>query len=118
VSGVPLAGEPGGRTARWFHARRVRIALFIAFVESILVLFSAHGWYYVLGAAIVAVAIHVALGRRSSSRLLYEITWTAAVSQLLAVLVPVLWAVVKLVAIVVLVILAVFLLAALLIERR
>jgi hypothetical protein len=49
---------------------------------------------------------------------IYEITWIAAVSQLLAVLVPVLWELVKVVALVVLVGLAVFLLATLLLDRK
>jgi len=95
----------------------LRLALLIAFVESLLVLFSDHGWRYVLVAVALAVAAYWFIGRHRSG-VIYEITWIAAVSQLLAVLVPVLWELVKVVALVVLVGLAVFLLAALLLDRK
>jgi hypothetical protein len=101
----------------WLRERRLRLALLIAFVESLLVLFSDHGWRYVLIAVVLAVAAHWFVGRHRTG-VAYEITWIAAVSQLLAVLVPVLWELVKVVALVVLVGLAVFLLAALLLDRK
>jgi hypothetical protein len=106
-----------GASAHWMRERRLRIALLIAFVESIVVLFSEHGWWYVLAAAFISGVAYWFVGRRRGG-VLYEVTWVAAVSQLLAVLVPVLWEVLKLVAIVVLVCLALFLLAALLLDRR
>jgi hypothetical protein len=104
-------------SARWLRERRLRLALLIAFVESIVILFSEHGWWYVVGAAFLAVLAYWFIGRRRSG-VVYEITWVAAVSQLLAVLVPVLWEVFKVVALIVLVALAVFLLAALLLDRK
>jgi hypothetical protein len=103
--------------AHWLRERRLRLALLIAFVESLLVLFSDHGWWYVVAAAVVFVAAHWFVGRRKPG-IIHEITWTAAVSQLLAVIVPVLWVLVKTIAIIVLLILAVFLLVALLVDRR
>ena len=104
-------------SARWLRERRLRLALLIAFVESLLVLFSSHGWRYVIIAVILAVAAYWFVGRRRSG-VVYEITWVAAVSQLLAVLVPVLWVLVKTLALIVLIGLAVFLLAALLLDRK
>jgi hypothetical protein len=104
-------------SARWLRERRLRLALLIAFVESLLVLFSAHGWRYVIIAVIVALAAYWFVGRRRPG-VIYEATWIAAVSQLLAVLVPVLWVLVKVLALVVLIGLAVFLLAALLLDRK
>jgi len=104
-------------SAYWLRERRLRLALLIAFVESLLVLFSAHGWRYVIIALILALAAYWFLGRRRSG-VVYEITWVAAVSQLLAVMVPVLWVLVKTIAIIVLVGLAIFLLVALLVDRR
>ena len=106
-----------GASALWLRERRLRIALLIAFVESLLVLFSAHGWRYVTIAVIVALAAYWFVGRRRPG-VIYEITWVAAVSQLLAVLVPVLWVLVKTLALIVLIGLAVFLLAALLLDRK
>jgi hypothetical protein len=104
-------------SARWLRDRRLRIALLIAFVESLVVLFSEHGWRYVIIAAIVAVLAYWFVGRRKPGTI-YEITWIAATSQLLAVLVPVLWVLVKTLALIVLIGLAVFLLAALLLDRK
>jgi hypothetical protein len=104
-------------SALWMRERRLRLALLIAFVESVIILFSEHGWWYVAGAAVISILAYWFIGRRRSG-VIYEVTWVAAVSQLLAVLVPVLWEVVKLVAVIVLVALAVFLLAALLLDRK
>ena len=69
-------------SARWLRERRLRLALLIAFVESLLVLFSAHGWRYVIIAVILAVAAYWFVGRRRPG-VVYEITWVAAVSQLM-----------------------------------
>ena len=104
-------------SARWLRERRLRLALLIAFVESLLVLVRSHGWRYVIIAVILAVAAYWFVGRRRPG-VVYEITWVAAVSQLLAVLVPVLWVLVKTLALIVLIGLAVFLLAALLLDRK
>jgi len=113
----PVIEHGQSTSAHWLRERRLRIALLVAFVESLLVLFSTHGWWYVVAAAVVALAAYWFLGRRMQG-IAYEITWIAAVSQLLAVLVPVLWELVKVAAIVVLVALALFLLAALLFDRK
>ncbi len=114
----PRAIEHGeSSSARWLRERRLRLALLIAFVESLLVLFSAHGWRYVIIAVILALAAYWFVGRRRSG-VVYEVTWIGAVSQLLAVLVPVLWVLVKTLALIVLIGLAVFLLAALLLDRK
>ena len=59
-------------SARWLRERRLRLALLIAFVESLLVLFSAHGWRYVIIAVILAVAAYWFVGRRRSG-VVYEI---------------------------------------------
>jgi hypothetical protein len=117
MNAEPVVEHRQGAAAHWLRERRLRLALLIAFVESLLVLFSSHGWWIVVVAAIVAVALYLFVGRERSGTL-HELTWIAAVSQLLAVIVPVLWVVVKTIAIIVLVALALFLLAALLVDRR
>jgi hypothetical protein len=104
-------------SAYWLRERRLRVALLIAFVESLLVLFSDHGWRYVVVAAIVAVVVYWFVGRRRPG-VVRELAWIAATSQLLAVVVPVLWDLVQWLATVVLVMLAIFLLVALLVDRR
>jgi hypothetical protein len=102
--------------ARWLRERRLRIALLIAFVESLLVVSSSLGWFWVVGAAALAVGLYL-LGRRTGSGTVREVTWILAASQLISVIVPLLWEVVKFLAILVLVLLALFFLAILLLDR-
>jgi hypothetical protein len=116
VAVEPVIEHRESRSGRWLRERRIRIALLIAFIESLAVLFSDHGWWYVVGAAVVAVAFYF-LGRRTSSALVHESTWILAVSQLISLLVPVLWVIVKTLAIIVLVGLGLFFLAILLLDR-
>jgi hypothetical protein len=104
-------------SAHWLRERRLRLALLIAFVESLLVLLSDHGWRYVVIAVVVALAAYWFVGRRRGG-LLYEITWIAGVSQLLAVLVPFLWGLLWWLGTIVLVLLALVMLAALLLDRK
>jgi hypothetical protein len=116
VSADPAIEHRESAPARWLRERRLRIALLIAFIESLLVLFSEHGWWYVLGAAALAVVLYF-FGRRATSPLLHELTWILAMSQVISVLVPVLWVVVRTLAIIVLVLLGLFFLAILLLDR-
>jgi hypothetical protein len=106
------------RSGLWLRARRLRLALLIGLVESILVLVGDSGWYWVLVAAAAAVALYIFVGRNLRFHTGREVSWIAAASQLIAVLVPVLWVLVKAVAIVALVLMAVVLLVMLLADRR
>lgn len=107
-------GDPDQR----LRSYRLRIALAIGLVESLLVLVGGLGWFWVLALAAVAVALHLVVGRRTDRRTPREVIWILAVSQLIAVLVPVLWVLVKGLAIVALVLMAGVLLAMLLLDRR
>ena len=104
-------------SARWLRERRLRLALLIAFVESLLLLTSEHGWWYAVGAAAVSCLAHWFVGRRVGG-VLSELTWIAAVSQLLAVLVPLLWGLLWWLGTIAIVALALFMLAALLLDRK
>lgn len=117
MSAHPVVEHRQSASARWLRERRLRIGVLIAFVESLAVLFSDHGWWYVVAAAAVALGLYWFAHRKTENDFAREITWILAVSQLLAVLVPVLWVLVKTIAIIVLVALALFLLAILLLER-
>ena len=77
---------------------------------------SSLGWFWVVGAAVLAVGLYL-LGRRTDSPIVHEVTWILAASQVISVLVPVLWELVKTLAIIVLVLLALFFLAILLLDR-
>ena len=112
----PVVEHRESASSRWLRERRFRIALLIAFIESLAVVTSSLGWFWVVGAAVVAVALYI-FGRRSSSPSVHEITWILAASQLISVIVPLLWEVVKFLAVIVLVLLALFFLAILLLDR-
>jgi hypothetical protein len=116
VSVEPVVEHRESAPAHWLRERRLRIALLIAFIESLLVVSSSLGWFWVVGAAIVASALYL-LGGRTSSRVIHEVTWVLAASQLISVIVPLLWEVVKFLAILVLVLLALFFLAIVLLDR-
>src|SRR6188472_2909391 len=104
-------------SARWLRERRLRIALLIAFVESLLVLTSDHGWRYVAIAALVATLAYWFGGRRRPG-VVYDITWIAAFSQVLALLVPFLWGLLWWLGTIALVALGFLMLAALLLDRK
>jgi hypothetical protein len=109
--------ERTSRAGSWLRERRLRLALLIALVESLLILLGGLGWFWVVGLALVALVLYF-LGGRSSSQTVHELTWVFAASQLIAVVVPILWELVKFLAIVALVVMALFLLAFLLLDRR
>ena len=103
---------------RWLRARRVRIALWIAVVEGILVVVDAiSGWLALLvGAAVIA--FYLVIRREVRSYTARQAAWIAALSQVLVALVPVLVFVVGALALIVIGILAAIALVALLADRR
>lgn len=114
----PVVEHRESRMGRWVRPRRLRIALFVGLVETLLVLLNGLGWFWVLGAAVLGVGFHFFVGRRARFHSVREISWIVAVSQLIAVVVPLLWELVKFLAITVLVVLALVLLVMLLVDRR
>ena len=117
MSSYPVVEHGSSRTSRWLRERRLRAALFVGLLESLLVVLGGLGWFWVVFAALVAGAFYLFVGRRSRSATVREIAWTAAASQLIALVVPVLWELVKVVAVIVLVIMAIVLLALLVRDR-
>jgi hypothetical protein len=106
------------RRGLWLRERRLRIALLLGLVESILVLFGGARWFVIVALAVAAVAFYVLVGKSARSHTVRELSWIAAASQLIAVLVPVLWEVVRVVAIVALLLMAAVLLLLLIADRR
>ena len=115
-SPVIEAGDSG--RGLWLQQRRLRLALFIGLVESILVVAGGLGWFWVLALAAVAIALYIFVARGARLHTLREVVWIFAASQLIAVLVPVLWEVAKFFAVVILVLMAALLLVMLLMDRR
>ena len=103
MSVEPVVEHRESAPARWLRERRLRLALLIALIESLLVLLNDHGWWYVVAAAVIAVCLYWLAHQRMQNALAREATWILAVSQLVAVLVPVLWVLVRALAIIVLV---------------
>jgi len=104
--------------SRWLHARRFKIALGIALAEGVLVI--AHvipAWIAIL-AGIAVVSYWFFVGRNHKSQVLRDASWTAAMSQVVVALVPLLVFVLTTLAIVVLALIAVAVLVALFADRR
>jgi hypothetical protein len=104
--------------ARTLRRQRLRIALVIAVVEGILVIADVIPWWLVLSLALLGLVAYTAVGRTSGRADVRNITWIAAVSQLIVVLVPIAAVAVGILAIVVVALLAVVALVALLADRR
>jgi uncharacterized membrane protein HdeD (DUF308 family) len=114
-----VVGHDTSRAGRWLRARRTRIALWIGVVEAIVVAVSADvSRWSVIGLAIVAAAVYLAVGRDSRWDTLRQTTWIFAASQLLAVLVAILAFILFWTAIVALVIFAIVALYFLFRDRR
>ena len=85
--GIHPIEHGSSRTGRWLRARRLRIALWTAVAEAILValLHDVSRWT-VIGIAVLAVSFYVFVGREARSDTLRQASWIAAASQTLAVL--------------------------------
>jgi len=104
--------------ARWLHARRATIAFGIALLEGILVIVHVVPAWAAMLAAVAIVGYWFFAGRHHGWQLARDASWTAALSQVIVALVPLLAFVLTTLAIVVLVAIAVIALAALLANRR
>jgi hypothetical protein len=108
----------GSRAGRWLRARRLRLALWIAVAEGLLVVFDViPGWTALLVGALV-LGFYLVVGRQLQSDVSRQASWVAAASQVLVALVPVLLFFVGVLAIVALAILAGVALIALIADRR
>jgi len=100
---APSLTHPGG----YLRQHRVRLAIWIAVAEGILVLTGILPNVAVYVLAIVALLFYVAVARNYQSTTAREAAWIFAASQVLTVLVPIVWHVTKLVAEVAVIVLAV-----------
>jgi hypothetical protein len=119
LSDSPHPIEHGSsRTGRWLEARRYRASLWIAALESLVVLFShdVTKWT-VIALAVVGVLAYLG-GRDSRSSIVRNVLWIFAASQLLAVIAVILGWIVKWAAILAFVVFAVLGLVYLFRDRR
>ncbi|MBM3679496.1 MAG: hypothetical protein FJW96_16720 [Actinobacteria bacterium] len=103
---------------RRLRSLRLRIALGIAVVEGIVVIAGGVPWWLIVVLALVAVGVHLGYGRAHPRSRTRSITWIAAVSQLVVVLVPAVLAIALALAVLVVVLCAIVLLVGLLVDRR
>ena len=103
---------------RWLRVNRMRIALAIAIVEGAAVVFDAISGWVAAVVAVAVIAFYFAAGRRFASDTFRQASWTAALSQVLVLLVPLLAFVLGAVALLAIGVLAAVALLALIADRR
>jgi hypothetical protein len=95
VSNSHAIEHGSSRAGRWLEARRVRTSLWVAVIESLVVLFS-HGitkWTVIVLAVISVFAWWA--GRDNRSQVVRELLWILAASQLLALIAVIVGVIVK-----------------------
>ena len=105
------------RTGRWLRERRLRIALWIAVVEGVLLVVHVLPRWPMLFVAAAIIVLYMATVRSIRSDTGRQVAWVAAASQAFVALIPVLVIVVGTVALVAVAILAVLALVFLFRER-
>ena len=115
----PMIEAGSTRIGRWLRARRIRISLWVAVIEGLIVALTPDltKWTVIIIGAIV-LAFYVVAGRSMSWDVARQLSWIAAASQALAILVVIFAFILKLVAIVAVVILAIVALAYLFSDSR
>lgn len=106
------------RTGRWLRENRLRIALWIAVVEGVLVLVDVIPWGIALAIAAALILFWLFIGRELHVDSARQSSWIAAASQVFVVLIPVFVFILKAVAVVALAILAIVALVLLFRDRR
>jgi len=76
------------RTGRWLRARRIKVALWIAVIEGVVVALAHNvSRWTVIAVAIPLLALYVVWGRNARSDSVRQLAWIAGASQALAVVV-------------------------------
>ncbi|MBW3592075.1 MAG: hypothetical protein KY396_00090 [Actinobacteria bacterium] len=84
----PVIEHRVGRAGRWLRENRVRLALAIAVVETLLVVAGQLRWFWVVAFAAVALAAWWIARRHARSALVRQGTSTLALSQAIPLLAP------------------------------
>jgi len=115
----PMIEAGSTRIGRWLRGRRLRLALWVAVIEGLLVALTPDlTKWTVLIIGVVLLAFYMVAGRQMRWDVARQLSWIAAASQALAILVVILAFVLKLVAIVAVVIFALVALAYLFSDAR
>ena len=117
-----IEGTPAPEQASWFHRHRVRIVIWIAVIEGIVVAVT-HGLHFTTFIVVAVIALAFLLlyrftKERTRSSLLHEVTWFLAASQLGAAVLVAAGAILFSALIILLAIFALVALGLLLLDRR
>lgn len=115
---TPVLEHRSSRSSRWVRAYRLRIALWIAIVEGVLVVFNVIDVLPTLIVAALVVGFYFWLGQRLRAGLARDAAWIGAVSQAMVALVPLLVLVIGTLALIAVGALAAVVLVLLLTSRR
>ena len=115
---VLVVEHESSRSARWLRQHRARLALWAAVAEGLLVVFGVIPGWIALAAAVALVLFYVVVGRKLAPESARQLSWIAAVSQLLVAMLPILVGLLTVTAIVGLVVLGTVALALLFVDRR
>jgi hypothetical protein len=115
----PVLEGGSTRTGRWLRGRRVRLALWVAVIEGVLVALTPDlTKWTVLVLGVILLAFYMVAGRNIRWDVARQLSWIAAASQALAILVVILAFVLGALAIVAIVLFAVLALAYLFSDAR
>jgi hypothetical protein len=89
MSELPIVEHDSSRTGRWFRERRLRLAVWIAVIEGILVVLHVIPKWLAILVAIAVLAWYFLSGREARSVSVRQVGWVAAVSQAAILLIPV-----------------------------
>jgi hypothetical protein len=84
----PVIEHRGSGLGLWLQERRVRIALWIAVIEGLLVAVHVINRWLAIGIAAAALALYFFAGRESKSLTARQVSWILATSQAAVVLIP------------------------------
>jgi hypothetical protein len=114
----PVVEQRTTRVGRWLREHRLKIALWIAVAEAILVVFDQISGWVALAIAAAVLGFYLLVGRNLGSDAARQVSWIAALSQVFVALVPVLVFVIGAVALIAVGLLALVAILALLADRR
>jgi hypothetical protein len=118
MTGYPVLEHGTTRKTKWFQANRFRIALAIAVVETILIVANVLSWFLAIGIATLVFALYLVVRRKVQNPAIRQVAWTAALSQTVPVLIPLLLVLATTIAIVTIAVFAVVIAVLLFVDRR
>jgi hypothetical protein len=114
----PVLEHGTSRAGRWLREYRIKIAIWIAVAEGLLVLVGAIPKLAAIVIALLIVVVYFSFARRTTWDTGHQVAWIAAVSQAIVLLVPVLAIIVGTLALVAVGVIAVVALVLLFSDRR